>query len=90
MSHKAAWKAEKLGYTNVKVYTAGYPDWIKQKGNYGSISVEFVAAQIAGNKTMIIDSRPQKTKFDNIITDFFINFPLSFFLNTYAILIPRI
>jgi len=63
MSHKAAWKAEKLGYTNVKVYTDGYPDWIKQKGNYGSVSVEFVAAQIAGNKAILIDARPNKTKF---------------------------
>ena len=79
MSHKAAWKAEKLGYTNVKVYTDGYPDWIKQKGNYGSVSVEFVAAQIAGNKTMIIDSRPQKTKFDKGHLPTAINIPFSQF-----------
>ncbi len=63
MSHKAAWKAEKLGYTNVKVYSNGYPDWIKQKGNYGSVSVEFVKAQIAGNKAILVDARPNKGKF---------------------------
>jgi len=63
LSHKSAWKAEKLGYTNVKVYSAGYPDWIKQKGNYGSVSVEYVAKQIEDNKTVIIDARPNKTKF---------------------------
>lgn len=88
MSHKAAWKAEKLGYTNVKVYTAGYPDWIKQKGNYGSVSVEFVAAQIAGNKTMIIDSRPQKTKFDKGHLPTAINIPFSQFAD-YSGKLPR-
>ncbi len=79
MSHKAAWKAEKLGYNNVKVYEAGYPDWIKQKGNYGSISVEFVAQQIAGNKAVIIDSRPQKTKFVKGHLPTAINIPFSQF-----------
>ena len=62
MSHKAAWKAEKLGYTNVKVYAAGYPDWIKQKGNYGSVSAEFVAKQIADNKTVIVDNLADSLK----------------------------
>ncbi len=79
MSHKAAWKAEKLGYTNVKVYTAGYPDWIKQKGNYGSVSAEFVAKQIAGNKTMIIDSRPHKSKFQKGHIPTAINIPFTQF-----------
>lgn len=52
-----------MGYTNVKVYMAGYPDWLKQKGNYGSISTEYVKKQIDANKTMIVDSRPLKTKY---------------------------
>lgn len=28
LSHKSAFAAEKLGYTNIKVYAAGYPDWV--------------------------------------------------------------
>jgi len=27
LSHKSAFAAEKLGYTNAAVYAAGYPDW---------------------------------------------------------------
>ena len=32
LSHKNAFKAEALGYTNVKVYAKGYPDWKKVYG----------------------------------------------------------
>lgn len=32
LSHKNAYKAEKLGYTNVKVFSKGYPDWKKLYG----------------------------------------------------------
>lgn len=64
LSHKSAAKAEKLGYTNVKVYSKGYPEWVSLKGNYGAISVEQVAKQITANDTMIIDARPLKTKFE--------------------------
>jgi len=64
LSHKSAQKAEKLGYTNVKVYAKGYPEWVTLKGHYGSVSAEHVADLIADNKTVIIDARPQKTKFD--------------------------
>ena len=34
LSHKSATKAEKLGYTNVKVFAEGYPKWISDKSNY--------------------------------------------------------
>ncbi|MCK5096698.1 MAG: rhodanese-like domain-containing protein, partial [Desulfobacteraceae bacterium] len=79
LSHKAAKKAEKLGYKNVKVYAKGYPDWISQKGNYGSVSAEFVAKQIAGNKTLIVDARPQKPKFDKGHIPTAINIPFTHF-----------
>jgi rhodanese-related sulfurtransferase len=29
LSHQSAWKAEALGYTNVAVYPAGDPEWVK-------------------------------------------------------------
>ncbi|MBT3176307.1 MAG: sulfurtransferase [Desulfobacula sp.] len=63
LSHKSAKKAEKLGYTNVKVYAKGYPEWISLKGNYGAFEAEHVAKLIADNNTVIVDARPLKTKF---------------------------
>lgn len=79
LSHKSAQKAEKLGYKNVKVFAKGYPDWISQKGNYASVSAEHVAKQIAENKTLIIDARPQKTKFNKGHIPTAINIPFSQF-----------
>ena len=32
LSHKAAYKSEEMGYTNVKVYAKGYPDWKQLHG----------------------------------------------------------
>jgi rhodanese-related sulfurtransferase len=41
LSHNSAFKAEKLGYTRVHVYAAGYPDWLKQ-GHIGAVSVPYI------------------------------------------------
>lgn len=30
LSHQSAWKAEELGYTNIKVFPAGDPQWVEQ------------------------------------------------------------
>ncbi len=79
LSHKSAKKAQKLGYKNIKVYAKGYPEWVSLKDNYGSISVEQVAKQIAANKTMVIDSRPQKTKFNKSHIPTAISIPFSQF-----------
>lgn len=58
LSHKAAWKAELLGYTNVKVYAAGFPDF-KKHHPYYSIGLEALSAMIAnGDKYMLVDARP--------------------------------
>lgn len=64
LSHKSAKKAEALGYTNVKVFAKGFPEWKKQPGAYASVSAEYVADKIAENKSLVVDARPQKTKFD--------------------------
>lgn len=64
LSHNSAKKAKALGYTNVKVFAKGFPEWMKQKGAYAAITVEQVAAQIDANDTLIVDSRPKITKFD--------------------------
>ena len=37
---------------------------MKTKGNYASVSVEYVAKQIDGNTALVIDSRPKKPKYD--------------------------
>jgi rhodanese-related sulfurtransferase len=79
LSHKSAKKAEKLGYTNVKVYAEGYPEWVSLKGHYAAVSAEQVARQIAENTAMIIDSRPQKTKFNTGHIPSAINIPFSQF-----------
>jgi rhodanese-related sulfurtransferase len=64
LSHKGAFKAEKLGYTNVVVYTNGYPEWIK-KGNLGSVSLAFVKKQLDAKEPItLIDSRPKARKYD--------------------------
>jgi rhodanese-related sulfurtransferase len=58
LSHKSAFKAEKLGYGNIKVYAEGYPGWIKA-GNVGAVSVAFLKKQIDEKAPMlIVDSRP--------------------------------
>ncbi|UCE89308.1 MAG: rhodanese-like domain-containing protein [Pseudomonadota bacterium] len=64
LSHKSAFKAEKLGYTNVKVFAAGYPAWIKG-GNVGAVSTEYVKKLVdTGAKALIVDARPKARKYD--------------------------
>ena len=65
LSHKAARKAESLGYNNVKVFAEGYPGWLKVAGNYGAVSVEWMKAQVdKGADMVIVDSRPKRKKYD--------------------------
>jgi len=79
LSHKSAKKAVALGYTNVKVFAKGFPEYKKQPGAYPAITAEQVAAQIAENKSIIVDARPQKTKFDKGHIPTAINIPYSQF-----------
>ena len=65
LSHKSARKAEKLGYTNVKVFANGYPGYMKVAGNYPAVSMEWVKKQLDKNADMVlIDSRPKRKKYD--------------------------
>ncbi|EGB15803.1 Rhodanese domain protein [Pseudodesulfovibrio mercurii] len=60
LSHKSAFAAEALGYTNVKVYAAGFPDW-KKHAPYSSIGLENLAARInEGGNYLLVDARPYK------------------------------
>ena len=64
LSHKSAFKAEKLGYTNVKVFAAGFPGW-KKSGNVVSIAIPHLKKLVDSNAPMVIvDSRPKKRKYD--------------------------
>ena len=62
LSHKSAFKAEKLGYTNIQVYAAGYPDWIA-KGRIASVSASYVKAVLDDGKATVVDARPMKRKY---------------------------
>jgi rhodanese-related sulfurtransferase len=64
LSHKSAYSAEALGYTNVKVYAAGMPDW-KKSGHLVSVSTDYVAKALASDaKPVVIDARPKARKYD--------------------------
>jgi rhodanese-related sulfurtransferase len=65
LSHKSAHKAEKLGYTNVKVFADGYPGWLAVAGHYGDVSTAWMKKQIdKGTDMVVVDSRPKRKKFD--------------------------
>jgi rhodanese-related sulfurtransferase len=60
LSHNSAFKAEKLGYTNIKVYPAGSPDW-KAKGAPMSVSAAYLK-KLMDDKAphVLIDARPKR------------------------------
>ena len=60
LSHNSAFKAEKLGYTNIKVYPAGSPEW-KAKGAQMSVSAAYLK-KLADDKApyVLIDARPKR------------------------------
>lgn len=65
LSHKSARKAEALGYKNVKVFAKGFPAWMKEQGNYASVSVDYMKKQIDSNADMVVvDARPKRKKYD--------------------------
>ncbi|MBQ4566559.1 MAG: rhodanese-like domain-containing protein [Desulfovibrio sp.] len=58
LSHQSAFKAQKLGYTNVQVYTGGLPDWQKQ-GGITAVGVEYLRELMQkGEAYSLVDSRP--------------------------------
>jgi len=59
LSHKSAFKAEILGYTNIRVYAAGYPDWTANGGLPG-VSAEYVKKALDKGNAVVIDARPPR------------------------------
>jgi rhodanese-related sulfurtransferase len=60
LSHNSAFKAEKLGYSNIKVYADGMPDW-KAKGGPVSVSSAFIKKLMDDKASYtLIDARPKR------------------------------
>ena len=60
LSHKSAFKAEKLGYTNVRVYADGSPDWAA-KGTGQAVSAAYIKKLLDEKfNFMLIDARPKR------------------------------
>lgn len=88
LSHNSAFKAEKLGYTNIRVYAAGFPDWIKN-GNLHAVSVAHLK-KLMDEKTpmMLIDARPKARKYEVGHIPGAINLPDSQFDKLAAEMLP--
>lgn len=79
LSHKSAYKAEALGYTNVMVFAEGFPVW-KSKGNFASVSAAYVKKLVDNpDGTVIVDARPARKKYDKGHVPGAINIPNTFF-----------
>ena len=60
LSHNSAFKAEKLGYTNIRVYSDGYPDWAA-KGTGQAVSAAYIKKLIDEKASfMLVDARPKR------------------------------
>ncbi|KAF0103690.1 MAG: rhodanese-like protein [bacterium] len=60
LSHKSAFKAEKLGYSNIKVYPNGFPEWAS-KGLHVAVSAAYIKKQIdEKTNAVLIDARPAR------------------------------
>jgi len=64
LSHNGAHKAEKLGYTNIRVFAEGFPGWIAG-GNLHAVSVAYIKKLMDEKAPMtLVDSRPKERKYD--------------------------
>lgn len=60
LSHDSAKKAEAMGYSNIKVYAEGEPEWVKQ-GLPLSVSTAYVKKLLDDKeKVVLIDARPKR------------------------------
>lgn len=60
LSHGSAFKAEKLGYTHIKVYAAGMPDWTARGGPV-SVSAAYLKKLIDEKANYaLVDARPRR------------------------------
>lgn len=76
LSHKSAFAAQAMGYQNIKVYAAGYPDWKKNypakpmaKASFKKfpkiVEAAMVKKIVDGKMVgLVIDARPKRAKYD--------------------------
>lgn len=78
LSHKSAFKAEKLGYTNIKVFAEGDPAWAKA-GHLLSIS-EVHLKELMDKKAnfVLVDARPSRVFAEGAVPGS-VNIPDTFF-----------
>jgi len=61
MTHDSARKAEKLGYTHIRAYAAGFPNW-KKTGHYSCVAAEWLKKALAKkDKIKVVDVRTAHT-----------------------------
>ena len=64
LSHNGAHKAEKLAYTNIRVFAEGFPGWIAG-GNLHAVSPAYIKKLIDEKAPVtLVDSRPKERKYD--------------------------
>ena len=64
LSHNSAAKAEKLGYTNIRVFAEGFPGWIAG-GNLHAVSVAHIKKLLDEKAPItLVDARPKERKYD--------------------------
>jgi rhodanese-related sulfurtransferase len=62
--HRSAYKAERLGYRNVKVYAGGYRDWLAT-GHTGAVSIPYLKQLVdTGAPVTIVDTRRHSASYD--------------------------
>jgi len=67
LSHKSAFKAEALGYTNAAVFAEGEPAWT-QDGNLISVGTKYVEKALGAGTALVVDARPaRKVKSEGIV-----------------------
>ena len=60
LSHNSAFKAQKLGYTSIKVYAEGMPDW-QAKGGPVAVSAAYISKLISDKAVYtLVDARPKR------------------------------
>ena len=88
LSHNSAFKAEKLGYTNVRVHVGGFPEWAKA-GNLVAVSIPQLKKLLDAREPLtLVDARPKERKYDKGHIPGAISLPDSQFDKLAAQLLP--
>jgi len=88
LSHMAADDAEDLGYTNIRVYPGGFPEWFKL-GNLVVVGARHLKAMIAaGEIGMVLDVRDRASAYEHGHVPSAISLPAEQFASRAAAVLP--